>query len=242
MLAGSLRRILDSVEEDHRVLDVGGGVSAFCRADCVIDILPYDERRPCYGGSDRRHTRETWITQDICRAGWPFGDKEFDFVVCSHVLEDVRDPLRVCEEMIRVGKRGYVETPSRLAETTRGVARSYMAGHTHHRWLVDMVGGKIVFTMKQHKIHNRRHSFRLGPNRRLKPEFAASSLFWTDRFDFVENYPQNYDQFLRHFKNGETLRRKTEWKHTPQSGIAKLILQFRGKPDLPANILDRAAA
>lgn len=46
MLAGSLRRILDTVDDDdHRVLDVGGGVCAFCRAGWVIDILPYDPRR-----------------------------------------------------------------------------------------------------------------------------------------------------------------------------------------------------
>jgi len=44
------------------------------------------------------------------------GHKEVDFVSCSHVLEDLRDPIRVCEEIVRVGKRGYIEVPSKTAE------------------------------------------------------------------------------------------------------------------------------
>gem|GEM_PF-6800036 len=32
----------------------------------------------------------------------------FDFVVCSHTLEDVRNPGRGCEEILRVGKAGYL--------------------------------------------------------------------------------------------------------------------------------------
>jgi SAM-dependent methyltransferase len=241
MLAASLRKILSTLRENDRVLDVGGGVGALARADYVTDILPYDERRPAYGGGPRRYSKDTWVTCDVCSGRWPFDANEFDFVVCSHVLEDVRDPLQVCAEMIRVGKRGYLETPSRLAESTRGVSRPYMAGHSHHRWLVEIEAGRVVFTMKQHKIHKAKYSLRLLPNRRLKPEFAAQGLFWTERFDFEENYPQNYDKLLLEFKRRETLRGKTEWKHTPQSAIRKLLLQFRSKPDLPPSILDRAA-
>ena len=47
---------------------------------------------------------------------WPFADDFFDFAVCTFTLEDVRDPIRVCEEMSRVAKAGYVEVPSLLDE------------------------------------------------------------------------------------------------------------------------------
>lgn len=42
----------------------------------------------------------------------PFKDKEFDFVYCSHVLEHVVDPIRACRELMRVARRGYIETPT----------------------------------------------------------------------------------------------------------------------------------
>jgi ubiquinone/menaquinone biosynthesis C-methylase UbiE len=43
-------------------------------------------------------TRDTWVQRDICdHEPWPFEDRQFDFVVCSHTLEDVRDPVWVCK-------------------------------------------------------------------------------------------------------------------------------------------------
>jgi ubiquinone/menaquinone biosynthesis C-methylase UbiE len=46
----------------------------------------------------------------------PYEDKEFDFVYCRHVLEDLIYPFRVIKEMQRVAKAGYIETPSPMAE------------------------------------------------------------------------------------------------------------------------------
>ena len=72
--------------------------------------MPY-ETRGLYGrdGPDgpERFSADTWVQRDICdREPYPFEDEQFDFVVCSHTLEDVRDPIWVCDEMVRVAKRG----------------------------------------------------------------------------------------------------------------------------------------
>ena len=78
-------------------------------------------------------TKDSWIVRDICaKEPFPFRDKELDFVVCSHTLEDIRDPLWVCSEIIRIGKAGYIEVPSRLWETCRGMEPG-IAGLSHHR-------------------------------------------------------------------------------------------------------------
>ena len=66
-------------------------------------------------------------------------------MVCSHTLEDLRDPLWVCRELIRVAKAGYIEVPSRLFETIIGMERPGQAGLSHHRWLVDVDGTHISF-------------------------------------------------------------------------------------------------
>src|SRR5215212_2730078 len=106
------------------VLDVGGWASPLARADWVIDLMPH-ETRGLYGESDparERFSGERWVERDICaRDPWPFADGQFDFAVCSHTLEDVRDPVWVCSELARVARAGYVEVPSRLEEQAFGV-------------------------------------------------------------------------------------------------------------------------
>src|SRR3954469_25476314 len=98
MLAASTTRLLDLLADDAVVLDVGGWAKPFARADWVIDLMPY-ETRGLYGSGDQddeRFSAATWVQHDVCaRSSWPFADDQFDFAVCSHTLEDVRDPVGV---------------------------------------------------------------------------------------------------------------------------------------------------
>src|ERR1700730_127103 len=43
---------------------------------------------------------------------FPFEDKEFDYVICSHVLEHVPDVDLFVGELTRVASRGYLEFPT----------------------------------------------------------------------------------------------------------------------------------
>ena len=111
-------RVLETLSDEALVLDVGGWAVPFPRADWILDLGAYETRgRWGYEGdrADERFTAETWVRRDICdRAPWPFADGQFDFAICSHTLEDVRDPLWVCSELARVAAAGYIEVPSRL--------------------------------------------------------------------------------------------------------------------------------
>jgi ubiquinone/menaquinone biosynthesis C-methylase UbiE len=144
--------------------------------------------RASQGGSGERFTKDTWIQRDICdRKPWPFADKEFDYVICSHVLEDLRDPLWVCSEIRRVGKRGYIETPSRLAESSRGWGGANIAGLSHHRWLIEQEGSKLTFLMKYHYIHSHwRLSLPASFFRSVDESAKVMPFFWEDTFDFEE--------------------------------------------------------
>ena len=138
-----------------RVLDVGGARQLSRHATHVIDVLPYQIAHAAWGRDcvERPIQSENWVVSDICdRKPFPFPDKFFDFAISSHVLEDIRDPIHVCSEVSRVTKAGYVETPSPLVELTRGVdpgGRSWV-GYYHHRWLVDVEDGGLVFLFKPH--------------------------------------------------------------------------------------------
>tara|TARA_B110000438_G_scaffold170488_1_gene162929 strand:+ start:940 stop:1518 length:579 start_codon:yes stop_codon:yes gene_type:complete len=46
----------------------------------------------------------------------PFQDKEFDFVIASHVIEHVQDFEFFLKELERISNKGYIELPSRLGD------------------------------------------------------------------------------------------------------------------------------
>lgn len=206
MLDASAKEITRLLGEDDVVLDVGGWASPMPRADWVMDLMPY-ETRGLYGEAAdpeaERFGPETWIERDICaREPFPFDDGEIDFAVCSHTLEDIRDPLWVCSELIRVAKAGYIEVPSRLEEQSIGVQGPW-AGWSHHRWLIEIEANHIEFAFKSHAI-NARESFQLprGFARTLTPRERVQTLFWTGGFEFSERIflgPTEHDEYLESF-------------------------------------------
>lgn len=204
-------RILEQLRPDDVVLDIGGWACPFNRANYVLDSESYESRgfyrtfgMPGSQGGEREHfTRKTWIQRDICeKTPYPFEDKSIDFVICSHTLEDLRDPIFVCSEMKRIGKRGYIEVPSRLAETCRGNEQSNMAGLSHHRWLVTISDNHIEFVQKFHSIHHWRNSLPSSFLRSLSDEDQIECLFWEEKFTFEERFIhglQAQSQYLQAF-------------------------------------------
>jgi methyltransferase family protein len=189
VLPGNRTKILRELSDDDLVLDVGGWAHPLSRADWVLDLMPY-ETRGLYGESDpepERFTSETWVVRDMCdHEPWPFADEQFDFAICSHTLEDVRDPIWVCSELNRVAKAGYIEVPARSEEQTHGVHGPWV-GWSHHHWLVDIVDGSVEFVLKPHLVHGR-PEFWVDPswNASQPPEGKVSSLFWQSSFGFRE--------------------------------------------------------
>src|SRR4051812_18762383 len=139
VLEESVRGLERRAGESGLVLDVGGWASPLTRADWVLDVMPH-ATRGLYGydreaaAPTERFSERTWVQRDICdREPWPWPDGHFDLAVCSHTLEDVRDPVWVCSELSRVAQAGYVEVPSRLEEHSWGIHGPW-AGWSHHHW------------------------------------------------------------------------------------------------------------
>ncbi len=122
----------------------------------------------------------------------------FDFVVCSHTLEDIRDPIRACKEIMRIGKAGYIETPSRLSESVRGTDGT--VGATHHRWLVTTAGNRLEFRHKPHHLHSSASYF--VPESYLlaqPPEARITYLFWEGSFEAEEVSGYEYYSEAAHY-------------------------------------------
>jgi hypothetical protein len=221
------------VPEDAVVLDVGGWGRPLTRANWVIDVMPY-ETRGLYGrdGPDpERFTEQTWISRDLCdREPYPFADKSVDFVVCSHTLEDVRDPVWVCSEINRIGRAGYIEVPSRREEQSLGVQGAW-AGWGHHRWLVDIEDNRIDFVLKHHVLHARPGThFPAGYHRTLTADERVEVLWWEGGFDYREVMfigPGSLDEYLSSYVSRHT--RPAPAEEQRRAGLSRLTRSRRSR-------------
>lgn len=234
MLEANRKRLLERLGPDEVVLDIGGWGDPFERADWVIDVFPYETRgfyeRQGWGEQRNRHaerfTQQTWIQRDVCdREPFPFADRSIDFVICSHTLEDIRDPIWVCAEMNRVAKAGYIEVPSRLEEQSWGCAGQYV-GWDHHRWLIDVDDRTITFAFKVHSLHAQPDQyFPPGFWNQLADEERVHSLWWEGGFDYRERIfadEQETARELSSFVERELARRGVSRTRPPSSPPAPL--------------------
>lgn len=218
----NLSRIREITNNMSSVLDLGGGRHVLPFATHVIDLEPFDSyvRLDPITDDPPRFSKETWIVHDACSGALPFEDKFFDFCFCSHLLEDVRDPIRVCSEMIRVSRSGYIEVPSRQREI---FAKSRFfklktlfgkmpeIGFYHHRWFVEIKNNEVIFTAKDGRIYLDRKRFitRSDLGRKMNEDESATFMFWEDSFMFREDYLHESDDLrefrdsaLRHLRKG----------------------------------------
>lgn len=200
-----MARLEREIPDDALVLDVGGWITPFRRANWVIDVMPYETRGRIghQGSGGERFSSETWVQRDICdREPWPFEDKHFDFALCGHTLEDIRDPIWVCSELIRVARAGYIEVPSRLEEHTYGFQGPWV-GWGHHRWLVDVTRDRIEFVMKHHVIHGREANyFPSSFYETLSEDDKAQTFWWRGSFEYGERImltAEELDPYLAEF-------------------------------------------
>ena len=91
-------------EKNFNVLDIGCGYSANKYARVISDVQDLSDYY-----KDRNFIK-------ISGKELPFKDKEFDFVITSHVLEHVEDPKLFLDEIQRVAKSGYIEVPTKLED------------------------------------------------------------------------------------------------------------------------------
>lgn len=124
-----------NIKPTDLVLEIGSGDKPKTRSDVLCDMLPDDDTQ-----------RGGIITLDrpfIAADGQylPFADKAFDYIICCHVLEHAEDPKLFISELVRVGKRGYIESPTEVGE------RLY--GWSYHKWLINLdPSGKIILKRK----------------------------------------------------------------------------------------------
>ncbi|MCX7018623.1 MAG: class I SAM-dependent methyltransferase [Candidatus Sumerlaeota bacterium] len=123
-----------------RVLEIGSGGRPHNRADVLTDrhCLDNSQRE---GKSLKRDKRPLVIADG---EALPFADKSFDYCICMHVLEHVRNPARLLDEMQRVARAGYIEAPTELFDWLFAVPP-----YTEiHHWLINLSRGELIISPK----------------------------------------------------------------------------------------------
>jgi len=87
-----------------KILDIGCGYKPHKNASVIADIQDFSD-----------FYKEKKFVQ-ILGKNLPFKDKEFDFVIASHVIEHVEDFEFFIKELERITSKGYIELPSRLGD------------------------------------------------------------------------------------------------------------------------------
>ena len=169
-----------SQNPNWKVLDIGCGYGANKYATTICDILDLSDH----------YKDKTFIK--INEKKLPFKDKEFDFIIASHVAEHVEDISYFLNELARVGKKGYIEVPTKLEDN---LVFENKKAHIWHL-VFDDVNNKLNISKKIQYIEP---ILTVSTIKKLNDYFRESliiELWWEDsiEFDIVENNPKTSEK------------------------------------------------
>jgi len=121
------------IDPEWRVLDAGSGHAPHPRADVLLELLADDDSERSGATIDLNDAR--LVIGDAC--SMPFADKEFDYVLATHLAEHVDEPEQLCLELARVGRAGYIETPGWFGDI--------LMRENFHKWRVRKRGEVLAF-------------------------------------------------------------------------------------------------
>jgi len=166
------------------VLDVGCGYTANKYANVVCDT---QDLKSFY--KDKKFVQ-------LIQKKLPFKDKEFDFVIASHVLEHVSDPIFFLNEIQRVSsKGGYIEVPTKLEDNL------VFENKNDHLWHIDYDDdeNKLLISKKQNYFEP---ILTVSTIKKLQKYFRKSlviELYWEREinYSFIENSDNSLEKISR---------------------------------------------
>lgn len=176
------------IRRTDRVLEIGPGDDPDFRAHILADKFIAENTHR--SADIRVYPHQTLIQADA--ENLPFADKEFDYVICKQVLEHADDPARFIRELTRVGRAGYIETPSLIGE--------FLFPKASHRWVLLDIDDRIVLYEKSRMPHRFESDFgelflnylpyQSLPYKALwltEGDLMSVRYEWKDEVDFIVN-------------------------------------------------------
>ena len=174
MIKRTSKTYIDNLLQNNitwNILDIGCGYNANKFAKVICDVQDLSNHY-----KDKKFIR-------LSENKLPFKDKEFDFVVASHVMEHVEDIDFFIKELERVSKKGYIELPTMFEDNL------VFENKKDHLWHMDFddVENKLLISKK---VLYFEPVLTVSTIKRLNEVFRTSlvlELFWEDIIDYKIN-------------------------------------------------------
>ena len=171
MIRRSSKEFIDNlldINPNWNVLDIGCGYSAHKNAKVVCDIQDLSDFY-----KDKNFIK-------LSEGNLPFKDKEFDFVISSHVIEHVQDVALFIKELERVSSKGYIELPTVLEDN---LVFENKKDHLWQMWFDDD-NSKLIISKRVQFIEP---ILTVSSVKKFSKYFRQSmviELFWENSIDF----------------------------------------------------------
>ena len=186
MIRRSSKKSIDKILENNKswnILDIGCGYSAHKNASVVCDIQDLS--------NVYKEKNFVKLKSNIL----PFRDKEFDFVVASHVIEHVKDVEIFIKELQRVSSKGYIELPTILEDNL------VFENKNNHFWQMEFDDDENKLIISK-KIQFLEPILTVSSAKNFLKYFRQSlvlELYWENSIEFsiIEKELNNFEKFSR---------------------------------------------
>jgi hypothetical protein len=143
---GEFRREVKSTikENNYTSIDIGASMDYWSYPECkvVADAYPVKKEDVLYFKINLED-KDDWkdIREYVEKNG------KFDYSICSHTLEDVFNPIELCEILSTISKRGYIAVPSKFNEFKKLFQNKYR-GNAHHKQFFDVTNEELTIYPK----------------------------------------------------------------------------------------------
>ena len=186
MIKRSSKQFIDNQiiqNPNWKVLDIGCGFTAHEKANVVCDVQDLSNFY-----KDKKFVK-------LNDKKLPFSDKEFDFVIASHVIEHVEDVSFFIKELERVSFKGYIELPTPLEDNL------VFENKNDHIWHLEFNDIENKLLIKK-KIQYIEPLITVSTAKKLAKFFKQSlilELFWDNsiEFELIENNNFKFEKISR---------------------------------------------
>jgi SAM-dependent methyltransferase len=128
----------------------------------------------------------------------PFNNKEFDYVILSHVLEHVPNLLDFKNEVIRIGKAGYIELPTKLNDNMVFGCDEEIYGH---KWWFEFDDdlNRLIYCKREQVLEK---FLSVGSVWKLQKYYEDSLIlqfYWENEFELFEREKFIIDEKISFF-------------------------------------------
>ena len=186
MIKRSSKQYIDNQIDKNiewKILDIGCGYTAHKKASVICDIQDLSSF----------YKNQQFVKLEGKKL--PFKDKEFDFVISSHVIEHVEDVKFFIKELERISSRGYIELPTTLEDNL------VFENKNDHIWHVefDDINQQLLIRKRVQYIEP---VITVSTAKKLSQYFRQSlilELFWENsiEFDLIKNDNLKFEQISR---------------------------------------------